>query len=755
MENHSPSEEVQASAAGFQTQQIEGSLEDQLKKLQLEKAEQDKDFGIKRAKFKEIFIQKEDELKRERDRSELSESQVKRLQAEVKQLSEGMQRLQSELEGVRTAAAVSESNKQEEITDIINHHRQEVANLEQLLKEASDTASDNTAARYETERNKLVCLNENYEEEIQDLRNKLSQERDGFLSTVAKQIKRVGAAAGSLNSEHENLEESMRKAQENAEMLKSVVVPLETEIKTLKAKLEDAELRLSQTPQQNSEVAETTSLADMEDVTDPSEKVDKLMVCLKAEKAARTDLEMYVTVLSSQKGVLQDEADRISREMKDVCRLLEEEQASHESLKQTWQMANDQFLEAQRLMMMDLRRMEGVLTTEQQRQVAELQQKDEEREAQEKKVKELEERRVRQERDEEERRRLSQSKREEEEKEKQQTEASQMSPGVRTPVPGVSSSDMRQVTGDTASGQQGEDDQVWLDSGVHDTASLSDTGSGLTAVRVSPEKVLNLPSLTAAQMKAITDPTPESEAHKTLMANVRTSALAGAALEGKRLVSEREWGLLQEEMRSARDKLGRPCSMCHNYEAQLQASQSALQVARVEVTRLETEVKRMETELQSEMQTSANLKKYQEELEEALKQSAEETQEQMATLTSKLEECEKFIQELKGQMSTSQAELDSHCDKLSSGREEVQKQLIILQEENDSLVDKHSKTAQQLQNEDINLPNNLDEMQLLLLKYREEIISAKVAKEHTEETLRSEILFLKSQMIPLYARPYS
>lgn len=33
-------------------------------------------------------------------------------------------------------------------------------------------------------------------------------------------------------------------------------------------------------------------------------------------------------------------------------------------------MANDQFLESQRLMMMDLRRMEGVLTTEQQRQIA-------------------------------------------------------------------------------------------------------------------------------------------------------------------------------------------------------------------------------------------------------------------------------------------------------------------------------------------------------------------------------------------------
>jgi len=33
-------------------------------------------------------------------------------------------------------------------------------------------------------------------------------------------------------------------------------------------------------------------------------------------------------------------------------------------------MANDQFLESQTLMMMDLRRMEGVLSTEQQRQIA-------------------------------------------------------------------------------------------------------------------------------------------------------------------------------------------------------------------------------------------------------------------------------------------------------------------------------------------------------------------------------------------------
>ena len=40
----------------------------------------------------------------------------------------------------------------------------------------------------------------------------------------------------------------------------------------------------------------------------------------------------------------------------------------------------------------------------------------------------------------------------------------------------------------------------------------------------------------------------------------------------------------------------------------------------------------------------------------------------------------------------------------------------------------------------------LQEMQLLLLRYREDIIAAKVSKEHQEETLKSEILFLKDQV---------
>jgi len=59
-----------------------------------------------------------------------------------------------------------------------------------------------------------------------------------------------------------------------------------------------------------------------------------------------------------------------------VCHLLEQERQQHNQLKHTWQKANDQFLESQRLLMRDMQRMEIVLTSEQLRQVEELKKKD-------------------------------------------------------------------------------------------------------------------------------------------------------------------------------------------------------------------------------------------------------------------------------------------------------------------------------------------------------------------------------------------
>ena len=41
----------------------------------------------------------------------------------------------------------------------------------------------------------------------------------------------------------------------------------------------------------------------------------------------------------------------------------------------------------------------------------------------------------------------------------------------------------------------------------------------------------------------------------------------------------------------------------------------------------------------------------------------------------------------------------------------------------------------------------LQEMQLVLLKYREDLITAKVAEEHSSEVLKSEIMFLRTHLV--------
>jgi len=111
-------------------------------------------------------------------------------------------------------------------------------------------------------------------------------------------------------------------------------------------------------------------------------QVKELNHYLEAEKSCRTDLEMYVAVLNTQKSVLQEDAEKLRKELHEVCHLLEQERQQHNQLKHTWQKANDQFLESQRLLMRDMQRMEVVLTSEQLRQVEELKKRDQEEDEQ-------------------------------------------------------------------------------------------------------------------------------------------------------------------------------------------------------------------------------------------------------------------------------------------------------------------------------------------------------------------------------------
>ncbi|XP_052800812.1 rab GTPase-binding effector protein 1-like isoform X2 [Mya arenaria] len=703
-------------------------LEEKEREFLKAKEENEAEFGQKRARFKEIFLQKEAELKDCRD--------------EVERMSEELVLARGELADINAAVSISETNKEEEISKIRQQCQQEVETMQALLRDAAEEASSSTAAQYESERAKLHELNENYEEEIQSIRSRLSQERTldkgkSFLSSVADIVSRGTSSLGA-HSDANTLEDSMKKAQQDAEILKSVVMPLEKEIEALKEKLKSREDDIKMLERQKIQI-------------------EKLIKYLKAEKASRTDLEMFVAVINTQKTAMQDENDKLREELSEVCSILDEEKRGHSQLKETWQMANDQFLESQRLMMMDMRRMEGLLSAEQQRLLAEQQKKDQEREAQERKVKELEEARKRQQQEASLQANIDAAKKVEEatkklrKKDPKLLDLSRDHSVSNTSINSTASLDsfafddsslaepipasLKKSHSNSEIASLSEQDLI--DGGAHETRSLNEADN--LTIRISPEKVINLPSLTEAQVRAIMDPTPENEARKSLVASAKLKQ-EGVSLEGRRLVSDREWSLLQEELRGAREKLGRPCDMCNNYEAQLQGVQD-------EFRQEQASFRALERESHAQKQTIDSQKQYVSELEEKLRTAAHEQIEEISVMSHKTKECERYISELRQQTTNTHMELQDQMREMSSQREVVQRELVRLQEENDSLQGKHSKHAEQLQNEDINLPNNLDDMQLLLLKYREEIIAAKVALEHAEETLKSEILFLKDRVV--------
>ena len=76
------------------------------------------------------------------------------------------------------------------------------------------------------------------------------------------------------------------------------------------------------------------------------------------------------------------------------------------------------------------------------------------------------------------------------------------------------------------------------------------------------------------------------------------------------------------------------------------------------------------------------------------------------------------------------------------------RELKRLQDENDNLVGKTSAKSAELEAEGINLPTeSMDDLVHTLLKMRDDLIKAKVAKETLEDRLASEVSFLKTQLL--------
>ena len=84
-------------------------------------------------------------------------------------------------------------------------------------------------------------------------------------------------------------------------------------------------------------------------------------------------------------------------------------------------------------------------------------------------------------------------------------------------------------------------------------------------------------------------------------------------------------------MKAAREKLGRPCDMCNNYEAQLQESQEAKK-------RADAQVRTLERQLEGERQSHKNHEQYTAELEEKLKNYTQDAEDEVREGSLRLSE---------------------------------------------------------------------------------------------------------------------
>ncbi|KFU95900.1 Rab GTPase-binding effector protein 1, partial [Chaetura pelagica] len=680
------------------------------------KQQLEQEFNQKRAKFKELYLAKEEDLKRQN-------AVLQATQDDLGQLRTQLMEAHAEMENIKAIATVSENTKQEAIDEVKRQWQEEVASLQAIMKETAHDYELQYHHKLEQERAQWNQYRENFEREIAELRRRLSE-----------------------GQEEENLENEMKKAQEDAEKLRSVVMPMEKEIAALKEKLTGAEEKIKELE---------------------ASKVKELNHYLEAEKSCRTDLEMYVAVLNTQKSVLQEDAEKLRKELHEVCHLLEQERQQHNQLKHTWQKANDQFLESQRLLMRDMQRMEIVLTSEQLRQVEELKKKDQEEDDQQ---------------------RLSKRKEEKQKDSDDETKAS-CSLAQEETLTQLSSEEVQ--VNSTHGSAHSLDADLLLSSGesfnksendmfkdglrrAQSTDSLGTSGSlqskalgynnkaksagnldesdfgplvGADSVSENFDTAslgsLQMPSgfmLTKDQEKAIKAMTPEQEETASLLSSV-TQGLESAYVSpsGYRLVSETEWNLLQKEVQNAGNKLGRRCDMCSNYEKQLQGIQIQEAETRDQVKKLQVMLRQANDQLEKTM-------KDKQELEDYMKQSAEDSSNQISLLMAKCQKSENFLSELQQGFAQAKRSVQEQMAVLTQSREQVSEELMRLQKDNESLQGKHSLHVSLQQAEDFILPEAAEELRELILKYREDIISVRTAADHLEEKLKAEILFLKEQI---------
>ena len=138
---------------------------------------------------------------------------------------------------------------------------------------------------------------------------------------------------------------------------------------------------------------------------------------------------------------------------------------------------------------------------------------------------------------------------------------------------------------------------------------------------------------------------------------------------------------------------------------------------------------------------------FRKEMEETWNRRGEEFKAQVEMMEEKLRNAQLAVSKINSSFLALTEASRRDLQTFTKDREKIVRELKRLQQENDVLVGKHSILSEQMAGEVINLPDTMEDMQLLLLTYREDLIAAKLGKERAEERLRSDVGLLRGQLV--------
>lgn len=236
------------------------------------------------------------------------------------------QQLRKELSSIREENFATAEDTLQELENKNKRANEEILSLQQLINETVDESRNNLDRMAILEKH-----NARLKQEISALKEAASQEKNILMPAInqVKTIVRKLGTSDSSQSESAALDESMKKAQEDADVMRALVVPLEDEIKTLKEKLRD-------------------TLAELEVLKAPKAALLPLDPTLKPSSSATFNCEMcenYETQLvQCQESLSSTSAlnSSLEKSVADLQEELDKEIALRKELDRQWQEKRDQ-----------------------------------------------------------------------------------------------------------------------------------------------------------------------------------------------------------------------------------------------------------------------------------------------------------------------------------------------------------------------------------------------------------------------------